>query len=63
MGALGQIGKLEGRVAIVTGGGWGFGPAISLALAREGADVVLVDLTLPPIREVASAITELGRRA
>lgn len=57
------MGKLEGRVAIVTGSGWGFGPAISLALAREGADVVLVDLTLPPIREVASEITELGRRA
>ena len=57
------MGKLEGKVAIVTGSGWGLGPAISLALAREGADVVLVDLTIPPIREVASEITELGRRA
>jgi NAD(P)-dependent dehydrogenase (short-subunit alcohol dehydrogenase family) len=58
-----MMGKLEGRVAIVTGSGWGFGPAISLALAHEGADVVLVDLTLPPIRDIASEITQLGGRA
>jgi 2-hydroxycyclohexanecarboxyl-CoA dehydrogenase len=57
------VGKLDGKVAIVTGAGLGFGPGISLALAGEGADVVLVDLTLPPTEEIAKAIAELGRRA
>ena len=57
------MGKLDGKVAIVTGAGWGFGPCISQALAREGADVVLVDLTLSPTAEIASVITDLGRRA
>jgi NAD(P)-dependent dehydrogenase (short-subunit alcohol dehydrogenase family) len=38
------LGVLEGKVAIVTGGAQGIGRGIVEALAKEGADVVLVDL-------------------
>ncbi len=38
------MGILDGKVAIVTGGGRGIGQAVSLALAREGAKVVVADL-------------------
>src|SRR5258708_39822203 len=57
------MGKLDGKVALVTGAGVGFGPGISRALAGEGADVVLADLTVPPIEGIAKAIAEFGRRA
>ena len=51
---------LEGRAALVTGGASGIGAAVSLALAREGCDVALVD------REAGGpvgAIEAMGRRA
>jgi pyridoxal 4-dehydrogenase len=38
------MGKLEGRVAIVTGGGQGIGKAIADKLAEEGATVVVADI-------------------
>jgi len=36
--------RVEGKVAIVTGAAAGMGTAHALALAREGADVALVDI-------------------
>jgi meso-butanediol dehydrogenase / (S,S)-butanediol dehydrogenase / diacetyl reductase len=42
---------IEGQAALVTGGGRGIGKAIALRLAREGADIAVVDVD----REAAAA--------
>lgn len=55
--------KLDGRVAIVTGGGYGIGRAIALTLAGEGADVVVVDINSETAKGVADQIKAMGRRA
>jgi len=62
--------KLEGKVAIVTGASRGIGKAIAIALAKEGANVVVAARTeqeggrLPgTIHKTADEIRALGRRA
>ena len=54
---------LEGKVAIVSGIGPGMGRSISLALAREGADIVLAARTPEKLEAVAKEVEALGRRA
>jgi NAD(P)-dependent dehydrogenase (short-subunit alcohol dehydrogenase family) len=57
------MGKLEGKVAIVTGAGRGIGKGIALAFAREGADVVIAELRPELAEETAKEIRALGRQA
>lgn len=53
---------LDGRGAIVTGGGGGIGRSIALRLAREGCDVGVLDRNGEGAQNVAAEIRELGRR-
>ncbi len=52
--------KLQGHVAIVTGGGSGLGRATVETFARAGARVVVVDLNLAAAEEVAKSVGGLG---
>ena len=55
--------SIEGKVALVTGAGQGIGRAIALRLARDGADLCLVDIRRDTIEAVAKEIVALGRKA
>jgi len=55
--------KLEGKVAIVAGGGQGIGRGIVLCLAEEGADVAVVDINRDTARKVADEVKALGRQS
>jgi NAD(P)-dependent dehydrogenase (short-subunit alcohol dehydrogenase family) len=61
--AANQNGSFAGKVAFVTGAGSGIGHATALAFAREGASVVVSDISEQNVRETALRIEDLGGRA
>lgn len=60
---MSRPGLVDGKVAVVTGVGPGLGRATAVALAREGAAVVLVARNAERLAEVAAEITAAGGRA
>ena len=57
------MGSLTGKVAWVTGAGSGIGQAAAIALARDGATVVLTGRRRAPLEETAAMIAEAGGKA
>ncbi|MCZ6709007.1 MAG: SDR family NAD(P)-dependent oxidoreductase [Gammaproteobacteria bacterium] len=55
--------RLDGQVAVVTGGGRGIGEGIALGFAQAGADVVLAARRTEEIEAVADKVREHGQRA
>ena len=54
--------QIRGRIAVVTGTASGIGRALSIELARRGADVALTDVDAARLAPVAEEIRKLGRR-
>ena len=58
-----MIGRVENKIALVTGGGSGLGRATVQALAREGAKVLVADLNLESAHETVTMVAETGGEA
>ncbi|MDA3957374.1 glucose 1-dehydrogenase [Oceanispirochaeta sp.] len=55
--------NLENKTAYVTGGARGIGKTVALGLARNGADVAIVDIDLETASRVSDEIKAMGRRS
>jgi len=58
-----MTGRLENRLALVTGASRGIGRAVALAMAAEGAHVILVARTVGALEEVDDEIQKIGGKA
>jgi NAD(P)-dependent dehydrogenase (short-subunit alcohol dehydrogenase family) len=58
-----MAGILQGKVALVTGGGSGIGRATSLRLAQEGAKVMIADYVPEGAERTVKMIKEAGQEA
>jgi NAD(P)-dependent dehydrogenase (short-subunit alcohol dehydrogenase family) len=57
------MGKLDGRVALISGGGTGIGRAVALLFAEEGARIVVTGRTQKTLDETVSLVRERGGEA
>src|SRR5215472_5875394 len=58
-----MAGRLEGKIALITGGASGIGRACAVRFAREGADVCVADLDLGGATETARQVDAAGRKS
>lgn len=58
-----MTGKLDGKVALVTGATRGIGAGVVLALAREGAHIIMIGRTTGALEDMDDAVRELGAEA
>jgi NAD(P)-dependent dehydrogenase (short-subunit alcohol dehydrogenase family) len=58
-----MAGRLEGKIALITGGGSGIGRACAVRFAREGASVCAADLDQAGAAETARQVEAAGRKA
>ena len=54
------MGRVDGKVAVVTGGAAGLGRAMALLLAREGASVAVTDIQIAEAEKVAAEAVDAG---
>jgi len=54
--------RLEGKVALITGGARGIGREIAMTMAKEGADIVIWDVNASDAANTCSEIESLGRK-
>src|SRR5438132_6680497 len=58
-----MAGRVEGKVALITGGGSGIGRACAVRFAKEGANVCVADLDVKAAAETARMVEAAGRKA
>ncbi len=54
------MGAFDGQMAVITGGGTGIGAAIALALAKENANLYLIERRLEPLEQIAERAQNMG---